>query len=92
MTLIYNTEIDGPATHAIVIGVGDYPHLLGGSGEMLPRNKCEYMGQLTSPPHSARKFADWLIQDYTNQQDKPLSSVELLLSDALSNEYKHPNN
>lgn len=90
MTIIDEIEIDEPATHVIVIGVGDYPHLLNGSGDQLVEEECEKMGQLTSPPHSARKFANWLIKDSANQLVKPLSSVELLISDANNNMYTHP--
>jgi hypothetical protein len=57
--LIHNVAVDGPATHALVIGVGAYPHLIGGTG----RTKYnDGMGQLTSPPISARLFASWLMR------------------------------
>ena len=31
--LVHDVAVAGPATHALVIGVGDYPHLNGGSGQ-----------------------------------------------------------
>lgn len=70
---------ESPATHALVIGVGDYPHLLGGSSP----NQCantEGMSQLSSPPVSARRIAEWLLRDY-HFAEKPLGSLALLLSE-----------
>jgi hypothetical protein len=80
-------NITGAATHAVVIGVGHYPHLPGGKS----RNKFvnpSGMGQLKSPPESARAIARWLIEEYQHPT-KPLASVELLLSDATSPEFKY---
>jgi hypothetical protein len=76
--VVHETPIAGSATHALVIGVGSYPHLLGGSGALCEDN--EGLAQLTSPPVSARKFADWLICSFANP-DKPLASVALLISE-----------
>ena len=87
MTVLLERQVDGPATHALVIGVGAYPHLVGGEGPLLPGH--EGMGQLTSPPHSARAFAQWLLAEYRNP-DKPLASLDLLLSDAQSNDVALP--
>ena len=39
MTLIYNKKFSGPATHALVIGVGHYNHLPGGGGQDIPTMK-----------------------------------------------------
>jgi len=68
----------GPAVHAVVIGVGAYPHLPGGEERRTVFH--EGMQQLTSPPQSARRFAEWLIEslDYPG---KPLATVGLLLSE-----------
>lgn len=79
----------GQATaHAIVIGVGDYPHLNGGSG-----NKTNLHGglkQLSSPAESARAFTDWLLTEFNNPA-KPLATVSLLISDTDdTTEYHHP--
>lgn len=80
MTLVVDLPIDGPATHALVIGVGDYPHLLGGSAAQKARFDGG-MGQLSSPPASARAFADWL-RDRFNSPSRPLASLELLIGEA----------
>jgi hypothetical protein len=85
--LVHKTDIVGPATHAIVIGVGDYPHLLGGEGLTTEFN--DGMGQLTSPPESARHFARWLIEDYHNPIAQ-LATVALLVSDATTDQFENP--
>lgn len=76
--MIFDAGTDQPATHAIVIGVGDYPHLIGGSGTRTDSH--DGMKQLTSPPISARAFANWLLQEF-HKPDAPLGSVQLLLSE-----------
>src|ERR1044071_6971500 len=77
--LVYKKTIRGPATHAIVIGMGYYAHLKGGSGKKF-RNAVG-LGQLTSPPLSAHAVARWLIEEY-HHHHKPLGSVSLLCSDS----------
>lgn len=71
--------IDGPATHVLVVGVGDYPHLPGGSAEWKTKFD-DGMKQLSSPPASARAFADWVIGRLSNPE-RPLASVDLLLGE-----------
>ena len=56
----------GGAVHALVIGIGDYPHLIGGSGPLTPSH--DGMQQLSSPPVSARAVADWLIADFRHPE------------------------
>lgn len=70
----------GPAgTHALVIGVGKYPHLAGGDAPVT-ESESDGMRQLSSPPVSARAFATWLLDKYNDPQ-KPLASLSLLLSE-----------
>jgi hypothetical protein len=72
-------SVEGPATHVLVVGVGDYPHLPGGASDL----KTAYddgMKQLSSPPASARAFTDWMIGRFSNP-DRQLATVELLLSE-----------
>ena len=85
--LVHEEPVTDAATHAIVIGIGDYPHLLGGSDTLSEHN--DGMGQLTSPPVSARKLAEWLIQNYQNP-NQPLASVSLLLSEAPRKDFINP--
>jgi hypothetical protein len=69
-----------PQTHALVIGVGAYPHLLGGTVvEREPATVLRGLGQLTSPVVSASDFALWLTR-HADGFVKPLASVQLLLS------------
>src|SRR4051794_38186136 len=75
---VFSTKVKGPATHALVIGVGHYPHLPGGASKKKVANP-DGMGQLKSPPESARAVARWLIEEY--RSDRPLSSVALLTSE-----------
>lgn len=67
-----------PSTHVLVIGIGDYPHLVNGSGPL--SQHAAGMGQLSSPPVSARAFADWIIRDL-DHPGRPLASVALILSE-----------
>ena len=76
-----------PATHAFVIGVGHYPHLVGGGAALFPGHMK--MGQLSSPPASARAFASWLSEHHNNP-DRPLGSVALLVSDSAQNTFTNP--
>jgi len=85
--LVHQNNSPAAATHAIVIGVGDYPHLLGGSKTLSASN--DGMGQLSSPPISARAFAKWLITSYWNP-DKPLDTVALLLSESSASDFENP--
>ena len=82
--LVHQTKSAVAATHAIVIGAGDYPHLLKGSDTLSAHH--DGMGQLSSPPISARAVAKWLIESYNNP-DKPLDSVALLLSEANATDF-----
>lgn len=82
-----DNTIAGPATHALVVGVGDYPHLPGGSSGIKAKLPAG-MRPLSSPPVSARAFSDWLIRDFNNPV-RPLASVELLVNSAPS-DYQPP--
>lgn len=79
MTTVYKQlKSNQPQTHVFIIGVGKYPYLLGGVPNLIID---EPMGlrQLSSPPISARRFADWIINNLYNPH-APLGSVEMLLS------------
>lgn len=66
MTLVYERAIGGPATHAIVIGVGYYPALAPAA-------------DLPSAAAGAELTADWLIRHADALQPR-LGSVELLIA------------
>jgi hypothetical protein len=64
----------GPGTHALIIGVSEYPHLAGGSA---PVADPWGMEQLTSTATSANKVFEWLK---TARLPAPLATCRLLLS------------
>jgi hypothetical protein len=79
------TQIFGPdeaggvkkATHAFVIGVGDYPYA---KPEMGEKDELRIVRDLPSAADSAKLMCDWLIAN----KDKlavPLGSIEVLISD-----------
>lgn len=68
---------ESPTLHALVIGVGHYPHLE--DGGKTERKEYSGMGQLASPPVSARKVVDWLLHE-RDSADCPLGSLEILVS------------
>lgn len=84
--IVFKKNVSGKATHAIVIGVGHYPHLPGGGKKVF--DGARGMGQLKSPPASARALARWLIEDYKHPE-KPLASLSLLISDARSSDFTY---
>jgi hypothetical protein len=84
MSLVYpasDPNVSTPQTHALLIGVGHYPHLIQGGGALAINHFN--MGQLPSPPASAQAMAKWLIEKRTTTHVNtlaPLGTVELLLS------------
>jgi len=69
-----------PQVHALLIGVGGYRHLVGGSDvrEQI-FDQVGVIDQLTSPPRSALAFAEWFMGT-THTLAQPLGSVDLLVS------------
>jgi Caspase domain len=86
-SLVHDKAVVGPATHALVIGVGAYPHLNGGSKTLTSDH--EGMGQISSPPVSARAVANWLIKTFNNPA-KPLATVSLLLAESSPQPFSYP--
>jgi tetratricopeptide (TPR) repeat protein len=76
-----------PGTHVLIIGVGGYPHLLGGDPEGLTDDPMG-LAQLTSPPVSANAVAGWFLGQRSDPKAKhgfnnpkaPLASIEMLVS------------
>ena len=75
-----------PGTHALVIGIGQYPHLIGGDA---PAQKTDGLRQLSSPPISARAMAGWLLTDY-HCPAKELASLSLLTSEPAPAPFMNP--
>lgn len=85
MTVVFDDQAMKPGTHALLIGVGDYPLLLEGSTPEAQRFEHHMkMGQLSSPPHSIKALADWLRDEAAgfNNPERPLRSMEILCSAA----------
>jgi Caspase domain len=81
--MFFAADQPGPAMHALVIGVGGYAHLAGGTGTPIP-DRLQYgnLGQLTSPPRSALAFARWLRDSEPSRWTAPLASIDLRISPA----------
>ncbi|PLK23539.1 hypothetical protein C0V72_09075 [Porphyrobacter sp. TH134] len=86
MARIFERAIDGPATHAFLVGVGDYPFAKPGKGK-LPELRA--VRDLPSAADGARLMCDWLIEN-RDRLAAPLASIELLVSDppATQNRYQ----
>lgn len=60
MTLVFDSgPNDNPSTHVLAIGVGRYPHLLGGDKDLSTTPLG--LRQLESPPVSLKALADWFL-------------------------------
>ena len=81
MSLVYERPVDGPATHALVVGVGAYPHAKPTVSPFGPSTPVALTNvpDLDSAPVGAKLFADWLI-NHADGLPAPLSSVHLALS------------
>ncbi len=86
---VFKKRVRGPATHAIVIGVGHYFHLPGGKAKKKFPNPGG-MAQLKSPPQSARAIARWLLEEYDHPQ-KPLATLSLLISESTKSDFTFKN-
>jgi hypothetical protein len=87
MSLVYfdKAKSSKVSTHALIIGVGQYPHLKGGTS---PHSENALgLGQLTSAAISANTFSNWLRERPSNWF-APLGSIELLLSPNLHTDSK----
>ena len=75
-------DVDGPATHALVVGVSRYQHLPEKPGDRSPTDpkRTTYgLGQAKTPATAALRIAEW-IRDTYNMPDAPKASIRLLLS------------
>lgn len=71
--------IDGPGTHALVIGVSRYPYT---RGPLQTQDGKEYaLPPLDFAARSAAEVAHWLLTEYRNPA-APLASLQVLLSPA----------
>jgi hypothetical protein len=81
--LFFDSGEPGRGMHALVIGVGGYAHLEGGTGPEI-EDPLQYgnLGQLTSPPRSALAFANWLRDSNHGRWKAPLATIDVLISPA----------
>lgn len=79
MLIAVSAEDTAPATHALVIGVSDYPFVDGPQASDLGQSFG--MSSLTSAARSASEVVAWLLSEYRSPQ-APLASVRVLLSPA----------
>jgi len=77
MTVVFERDDVQPGTHVLAIGIGLYDHLIGGPETML--DNPFGLGQLGSPPISAKRFAEWMLTDLHNPAAE-LASVDVLIS------------
>lgn len=86
MSLLLDRNIPGPKTHALVIGVGTYPHAKAGKGVLA---ELRNVPDLPSAADSAKLVCDWLLQN----QDRlaaPLATLEVLVSDPTDPSNRYP--
>jgi hypothetical protein len=69
--------LDQPRLHALVVAVGDYPHLIGGAGPLAADPFG--LSQVTTPRFTGPLVAEWLLTSLNNNA-RPLGSLEVLLS------------
>lgn len=84
MTLLWpkdeqQIDLSAGKLHALIIGVGDYPHMSGGGGNPAVANFG--LQQLTTTPITARAISRWLLKNRP-QLATTLGSVEVLMSPA----------
>ena len=77
--VVLEAAVDGPGTHALVVGVSRYPFLNG--AQATPLGKKFGMVDLSSAACSAAEVVAWLLHEYWNP-DAPLASLRVLLSPA----------
>ncbi|MCY1021352.1 caspase family protein [Pyxidicoccus sp. MSG2] len=78
MSLVFDKRAERKTggTHALIVGISSYPHLLGGRGPLArqPFN----LGQLSSAARSAFDFYRWLVEEAVLPE--PLVTCRLLLA------------
>lgn len=86
MTAVIDDSSHAPGTHALIIGVSAYDHLMGSSeGGCSEQGLDSGLRQLSAAARSASRFATWLMDNY-RRRDFPLRSLRVLLSPATEDE------
>lgn len=85
-------DSDQARTHALIIGVGGYPHVADGEDPNPDVvNKFGSLTQLTSAPRSAATLAQWIV-DHKTSWHAPLGTVDLLISPVANDDLSLPKN
>ena len=94
MTTVYLAAVGQPATHVFIVGVGSYTYAHGG---VTPVANPRGLGQLTSPPVSAKAMIDWFLAPLLDpaavgfrNPGAPLASVEALIAAPVPVEVQSP--
>ncbi|WP_431822308.1 hypothetical protein [Burkholderia sp. F1] len=85
MPLLLDRLVEGPGTHAFVIGVGQYPHAKAGSGVLDILGKVP---DLPSAADSAKLMCDWLL-DNQDRLAAPLATLDVLISDPANPNHRY---
>lgn len=80
MTLVYQRAVQGPELHALVLGVGAYPHAKAANATADTPDELVNVPDLPSAAAGAALFADWLIA-HADRLPAPLASIDVLISD-----------
>jgi len=75
--LVFENRGANPGTHVLIIGIGEYPHLIRGENENTAI--AEGMEQLDAPPISARAVAKWFLDNFENPE-RPLASLAMVFT------------
>lgn len=75
MTVLFTRPVDGPATYAFIVGVGNFPYARGGKTPALTG-----VPNVPSAADSAKLMCDWLLANRDNLV-APLAGIEVLISD-----------
>ncbi|WP_157650641.1 caspase family protein [Burkholderia ubonensis] len=86
MPLLLDRPVEGPRTHAFVIGVGQYPHAKAGRGVLDILGKVP---DLPSAADSAKLMCDWLL-DNQDRLAAPLATLDVLISDPANPNHRYP--
>lgn len=76
--LVFERATAGPGTHVLLVGIGNYDHLLDGEAE--DADLAEGMEQLDAPPHSVRAIATWFLDGNFRNDERPLASLAMVVS------------
>ncbi|GAA1615807.1 caspase family protein [Actinoplanes couchii] len=80
MTTLYSDGGAGPRIHALVIGVGHYPHCVAYPPGTPESRLAADITPLTTAPSSALAVNRWLLDNLRDDPYVPLGSVETLIS------------